>query len=196
MLRRAGLLSGAQAEREASDAGTAQEADAAADFRQRLRERHPKREVSLLLTTLIIEKRAGVSASSTSVRLMNDRSPTTRSTGAPTSSGVSSRTLAEMVVRRAGRMAAWALALAGLAILVAMPVLVASIVGAVLGFGEVTILWLLLLVPATWAWVQSFMAVASPHLGALACFMFLTGARISEALAVTWAWLKWRAAAA
>ena len=41
--------------------------------------------------------------------------------------------------------------------------------------------------PATWRWVQKFMAVASPHLGALACFMFLTGARISEALSVTWA---------
>jgi integrase len=41
--------------------------------------------------------------------------------------------------------------------------------------------------PATWKWVQSFMAEASPHMGALACFMFLTGARISEALSVTWA---------
>jgi len=40
--------------------------------------------------------------------------------------------------------------------------------------------------PATWDWVQAFMANASPHLGALACFMFLTGARISEALGVTW----------
>lgn len=40
--------------------------------------------------------------------------------------------------------------------------------------------------PATWEWVQAFMAYSSPHLGALACFMFLTGARISEALAVTW----------
>lgn len=40
--------------------------------------------------------------------------------------------------------------------------------------------------PATWAWVQAFMRVAPPHLGALAGFMFLTGARISEALAVTW----------
>lgn len=41
--------------------------------------------------------------------------------------------------------------------------------------------------PATWEWVQSFMAVASPHMGALACFMFLTGARISEALSLRWA---------
>lgn len=40
--------------------------------------------------------------------------------------------------------------------------------------------------PATWQWVQAFMAHSSPHLGALACFMFLTGARISEALGVTW----------
>jgi integrase len=39
---------------------------------------------------------------------------------------------------------------------------------------------------ATWEWIEAFMAEASPHLGALACFMFLTGARISEALAVTW----------
>ncbi|RWE46807.1 MAG: integrase [Mesorhizobium sp.] len=41
--------------------------------------------------------------------------------------------------------------------------------------------------PATWEWVLAFMAVASPHLGALACFMLLTGARISEALALRWA---------
>lgn len=41
--------------------------------------------------------------------------------------------------------------------------------------------------PVTWAWVQAFMTEASPHLGALACFMFLTGARISEALNVRWA---------
>jgi len=40
--------------------------------------------------------------------------------------------------------------------------------------------------PVTWDWVQKFMAVASPHLGALACFMFLTGARISEALDLRW----------
>lgn len=40
--------------------------------------------------------------------------------------------------------------------------------------------------PVTWEWVQKFMAVASPHLGALACFMFLTGARISEALDLRW----------
>lgn len=51
--------------------------------------------------------------------------------------------------------------------------------------------------PATWEWVQAFMAHSSPHLGALACFMFLTGARISEALNVAWrdvdlsnAWVK------
>lgn len=39
---------------------------------------------------------------------------------------------------------------------------------------------------ATWAWIEAFRAEASPWLGALACFMFLTGARISEALEVRW----------
>lgn len=40
--------------------------------------------------------------------------------------------------------------------------------------------------PATWAWVEQFAAHNKPHLGALAMFLFLTGARISEALAVEW----------
>lgn len=40
--------------------------------------------------------------------------------------------------------------------------------------------------PVTKEWVSAFMANASPHLGALACFMFGTGARISEALDVRW----------
>lgn len=40
--------------------------------------------------------------------------------------------------------------------------------------------------PATWEWVQAFMAVATPHLGALAAFMFLTGARITEAIELRW----------
>jgi integrase len=40
--------------------------------------------------------------------------------------------------------------------------------------------------PATWEWIECFMAVASPNLGALACFMFLTGARITEAMSLTW----------
>jgi integrase len=40
--------------------------------------------------------------------------------------------------------------------------------------------------PATWEWVQAFMAHASPHLGALCCFMFLTGARKGEAVGVLW----------
>lgn len=40
--------------------------------------------------------------------------------------------------------------------------------------------------PITWAWIQAFMANANPHLGALACFMFLTGARVSEAINVKW----------
>lgn len=47
--------------------------------------------------------------------------------------------------------------------------------------------------PATWEWVQAFMAHATkPNLAALACFMFLTGARISQALAVTWADVDFR----
>jgi Phage integrase family len=40
--------------------------------------------------------------------------------------------------------------------------------------------------PASWSWVEAFASTASPHLGALATFMFLTGARISEALSLTW----------
>ena len=40
--------------------------------------------------------------------------------------------------------------------------------------------------PITWRWVQSFMAHSNPHLGALCCFMFLTGARVSEAINVLW----------
>ena len=40
--------------------------------------------------------------------------------------------------------------------------------------------------PASWQWVTEFMSASSPHLGALACFLFLTGARISEALCLKW----------
>jgi integrase len=40
--------------------------------------------------------------------------------------------------------------------------------------------------PATLEWVQAFMQQSSPQLGGLALFMFLTGARVSEALAATW----------
>lgn len=40
--------------------------------------------------------------------------------------------------------------------------------------------------PATLEWVNAFMAEASEQLGALALFMFLTGARVSEALSVEW----------
>ncbi len=40
--------------------------------------------------------------------------------------------------------------------------------------------------PVDLAWVKAFMAHASPHLGAYALFMYLTGARPSEALAVQW----------
>lgn len=48
--------------------------------------------------------------------------------------------------------------------------------------------------PATWEWVQAFMAHAvKPNLAALACFMFLTGARISQALGVTWDDVDFRA---
>lgn len=47
--------------------------------------------------------------------------------------------------------------------------------------------------PATWEWVQSFMAAATkPNLAALACFMYLTGARISQALAVQWDDIDWK----
>lgn len=41
--------------------------------------------------------------------------------------------------------------------------------------------------PATVEWVTAFAANASPHLGALCLFMFGTGARIGEAVALTWA---------
>lgn len=40
--------------------------------------------------------------------------------------------------------------------------------------------------PATAEWILAFMEHASPHLGALACFMFGTGARIGEAINVQW----------
>lgn len=40
--------------------------------------------------------------------------------------------------------------------------------------------------PATLEWVQKFQAAASPHVGALALFMYLTGARIGEALDLQW----------
>ena len=40
--------------------------------------------------------------------------------------------------------------------------------------------------PVTRDWAEAFASHASPHLGALCLFMFGTGARISEALAITW----------
>lgn len=40
--------------------------------------------------------------------------------------------------------------------------------------------------PFTLSWVNAFCEQANPYLGALALFMFSTGARISEALAVRW----------
>ena len=47
--------------------------------------------------------------------------------------------------------------------------------------------------PATLEWVRAFMAHSTPHLGGLALFMFLTGARVSEALAVQWEDIDFRA---
>jgi integrase len=40
--------------------------------------------------------------------------------------------------------------------------------------------------PATWDWIKSFQAHASPAIGALAVFMFLTGARVGEAIELQW----------
>jgi len=40
--------------------------------------------------------------------------------------------------------------------------------------------------PVTREWLGAFMKDAEPNLGALACFMLMTGARITEALSVTW----------
>jgi integrase len=50
--------------------------------------------------------------------------------------------------------------------------------------------------PFTLEWVDKFCACASPHLGALALFMYATGARISEALAVRWEHVDLRQATA
>lgn len=41
--------------------------------------------------------------------------------------------------------------------------------------------------PVTAEWIEAFTAHASPHLGALALFMFGTGARITEAVSLKWA---------
>ena len=41
-------------------------------------------------------------------------------------------------------------------------------------------------IPATLAWARAFMVEASPHLGALAMFMYFTGCRPGEAVAVQW----------
>ncbi|MGY3527233.1 tyrosine-type recombinase/integrase [Bradyrhizobium sp. USDA 4452] len=38
--------------------------------------------------------------------------------------------------------------------------------------------------PATLEWVEKFMAEAGPHIGTMALFMFLTGARVGEAVAL------------
>ncbi|WP_370688268.1 tyrosine-type recombinase/integrase [Flavimaribacter sediminis] len=50
--------------------------------------------------------------------------------------------------------------------------------------------------PATLEWVEAFAEHASPHLGALCLFMFGTGARISEALAMTWSDINLKSATA
>jgi len=63
------------------------------------------------------------------------------------------------VARRAGRIFGWIVTLTGLAVLIAMPVLVTTIAAALIGFGDVALLWLLLLFPATWAWVHFFFSV-------------------------------------
>jgi len=47
--------------------------------------------------------------------------------------------------------------------------------------------------PFTLEWVQTFRQYASPQLGALALFMFVTGARVSEALRVQWDDLDFKA---
>lgn len=48
--------------------------------------------------------------------------------------------------------------------------------------------------PATWEWVQAFMRAAKkPNLAALACFMYLTGARISQTLSVQWSDVDFKA---
>jgi integrase len=41
--------------------------------------------------------------------------------------------------------------------------------------------------PSTWEWVVAFMAAATkPNLAALCCFLYLTGARITQALRIDW----------
>ena len=40
--------------------------------------------------------------------------------------------------------------------------------------------------PATLEWVNAFRAEAAPHVGAMALFMYLTGARIGEAVTLRW----------
>jgi integrase len=48
--------------------------------------------------------------------------------------------------------------------------------------------------PVSWEWVQAFMTHAgTPGLAALACLMYLTGARITKALAVQWSDVDFKA---
>lgn len=50
--------------------------------------------------------------------------------------------------------------------------------------------------PVTREWLGAFCANANPHVGALAMFMFATGARVSEALDVQWSDVNLKAATA
>jgi len=50
--------------------------------------------------------------------------------------------------------------------------------------------------PVTEEWLEAFCAHANPHIGALAMFMYATGARVSEALAVEWSDVNLKAATA
>jgi hypothetical protein len=53
----------------------------------------------------------------------------------------------------------WTAILAGLALLIALPVLVATFVGALFGYPEISILWIALLIPAAWAFVHFFFSI-------------------------------------
>ena len=50
--------------------------------------------------------------------------------------------------------------------------------------------------PATLEWVEAFRKHAGPHVGTMALFMYLTGARIGEAVTLKWEDLDLRAATA
>lgn len=50
--------------------------------------------------------------------------------------------------------------------------------------------------PATLDWVHAFMESSGPHLGAMALFMYLTGARVGEAVGLRWEDIDLRTATA